>query len=382
MSSKRRTPGRDAPKPRSGPGANLAPLAVGLPASHPASILTIFVAAACVLISARYRLYDTDPWPLLAVGRAIDTTGLPRTDLWTWTHYGQPAFVSSWAFRALIWPLWAAGGVWALFAWRWLTTLAVFALLFATARRLGARGLSATLALVACSLLYRLRTDIRPETLAALLLALVLWILERDRTAAEPTRALWWIPVLAMAWANVHISWYLGFVLLGLHLLDAVLGGARLRTWRLAVVALVAAGALLINPYGFEAVARPFRFAFAWRNDPMFSAIDELQPLPWRAALAQGLLVWPILLLWRARRRGWDRVEAGACLVFTALALASNRFVATGALVAGPFVARDLHELVTSRRWPLPPMVRALLVSAACVAVCLSAWTRPQLPLG
>jgi hypothetical protein len=43
-----------------------------------------------------------------------------------------------WAFRADLEAV-GSGGVWAMFVWRWATTLAVFALAHATARRLGAR---------------------------------------------------------------------------------------------------------------------------------------------------------------------------------------------------------------------------------------------------
>src|SRR5262245_43312645 len=257
------------------------PLNSGLPLRHPALIATLAIAAACAVVSASYRLYDTDLWHLLAVGRAIDQSGLPSTDAWTWTSFGQPAFVSSWLFRALIWKLWAAGGVWAMFGWRWAATLAVFALAYATGRVLGARGLSAVLVMVAATLLYRIRTDVRPETLAALLLAFELWILERDRARESPTRMAWAIPAIAALWANVHISWYLGLLLIGFHLVDRWMRKDRAGTARWAWIGLASAAALLANPYGFEALARPFRFALAWRSDPLFAAIAELTPLSW-----------------------------------------------------------------------------------------------------
>jgi tetratricopeptide (TPR) repeat protein len=355
-------------------------------------IAALLAGAACVLVSASYRLYDTDVWQLLAVGREIWSSGIPRADLWTWTHYGEPTFVSSWAFRALIWPLWSWAGVPGLFALRWVVALATFALLLATARMLGARGLSAVVVLVGASLLYRLRTDVRPETLASLLLALALWLLARDRSRGG-TRAVWWMVAVACVWANLHISYYLGLLLLGLHLLDALLAAragppghaAATRARRLALVAVAAVAASFVNPYGGEALAQPFRFAFDWRSDPMFAAIDELRPLSWREVLTQGLWIWPALALWRAFRRGPDRVEAAACVAFTALAIGANRFVATWALVAAPFVARDLHDLLASRRWPVPRWpagARAALAAAACVALCAPAWARANLPLG
>jgi len=365
--------------------ASLRPPDPGLPLRHPALIVTLLVAAACAVISASYRLYDTDLWHLLAVGRAIDQGGLPRTDAWTWTSFGQPVFVSSWLFRALIWKLWALGGIPAMFLWRWVTTLAVFGLAYATARLLGARGLSAVLVMVAATLLYRIRTDVRPETLAALLLALELWILERDRAHGAPTRALWAIPALAALWANVHITWYLGLLLVGLHLLDRRVRGDRAAATRLLWSGLASMVALLANPYGLEALARPLRFALSWRADPMFATIAELTPLSWAEALRQGLFVWPLLLLWRARRRGWDVVETGACLTFTTLALSSRRSIAAYAVVAAPFVARDLHLLLSSRQWserPWPIAARAALTAAASVLICIPIWAHPLLPLG
>ena len=164
------------------------------------------------MVLASYLLYDTDLWQHLVMGKAIwAARGFPRTNLWTWPQYGEPYYVSSWGFRALAWPLWAWGGIPALYAWRWLTTLTVFGLLLATARALGARGLSAILVMVWFALDYRLRTDVRPETLAAVLLALDLWLLERHRLGAggeaAARRQTWWFVATAWAWANVHISY-------------------------------------------------------------------------------------------------------------------------------------------------------------------------------
>src|SRR5206468_6280991 len=127
----------------------------------------------CVLLSVTFRIYDTDFWQHLVVGKAIwQMKRVPTTQLWSWPTYGAPDVNSSWGFRALIWPIWSYTGVWGLFAWRWATTLAAFGLLWAAARRMGARGLSPLFVLVLASLAYRERSQIRPETLVAVLLAL------------------------------------------------------------------------------------------------------------------------------------------------------------------------------------------------------------------
>src|SRR5215468_3301456 len=77
---------------------------------HPAMIAALLGAAAIVVVSSSFVLFDTDLWQHLAAGREIWRFGrLPHVNLWTWPQYGEPAFLSSWAFRALIWPLWSWG---------------------------------------------------------------------------------------------------------------------------------------------------------------------------------------------------------------------------------------------------------------------------------
>jgi hypothetical protein len=381
------------------------------------------VAALCAIVSVSYRLYDTDLWLLLAVGRSIAALHrLPYENLWTWPGYGTPDPAAPWwIFRLLTWKLWSAGGVLALFAWRWLSTLAAFGILWSAGRRMGARGLLPLVTTTLCVLAYRIRSDIRPETLSAILFAAVLWLLEAERTesatradpiaapghstsdaaiAASPRRTSWrlWLVVpIALLWANTHIGWYTGFALLGAHLAGALAAAARrdgrasalARVRRLALVGLASLAVMLLNPSGWHALAQPFQFAFLWRGEPIFRTIAELHPLVWGANLRNGLPLlvagWPLLLLWRARRRGLDVAETVTCVGFAAAALSSQRFLGTFALAASPYVARDLGELASLRSlpgWLARPWPRGLVTAAACVALSLPEWTRPELPLG
>ena len=382
-----------------------------LPLRHPAAVFAIAVAALCAIVSVSYRLYDTDLWLLLAHGRVIaESRRIPHEILWTWPGYGTPDPAASWwAFRLLAWWLWTAGGVPALFAWRWLSTLAAFGILWATARRMGARGLLPLVTTTLCVLAYRIRSDIRPETLSAVLFAAVLWLLEADRTDAGERGArapgtgprrrwrIWLIVPIAFLWANTHIGWYVGFVLLGAHLVQACVVARRgpgreaatARARRLTFVGLTALAVSFLNPTGWRALAQPFEFALFWREEPLYRLIGELHPLIWSTHLRDGLPVlmlgWPLLLLWRARRKGLDLVEALLCLFFTAVAVSSQRFLGSYALAAAPYVARDLDARVTTLgrpAWLAGAVVRGFVGAVACVAISLPEWTRPDLPLG
>jgi hypothetical protein len=160
--------------------------------------------------------------------------------------------------------------------------------------------------------------------------------------------------------------------------------------WRLLWVGLAALAISFVNPYGWRLLWQPFDFFLHHRNEEIFKTIGELSPVEWSIYWRKGLpfLVagWPLLALWRARSRGVDLVELLSCAAFTAIALPAQRFLGLYALVAAPYVARDLAEWLGSASAPgasrVPLAARAALAALACVAVGWAEWSRPEMPLG
>jgi hypothetical protein len=366
------------------PAAAAPPAGAGSAAPYRFALLVAF---ACLLVSVSFRLYEYDMWEHLTYGRAVwQLHRVPRTQIWTWPDFDTPQVNPSWGFSALVWPFWAAGDDLGLAMWRWLTTLVAFALLWGAARAMGVRGPPALVALVICGLVYRQRSQVRPETLAAVLLALTLWLLATRR---GPGRRDAWLVVAVWAWANVHISWPLGMGLIAMHALAARVPPGRPALRGLGLVVVAAAAAAFVNPFGPRAVWRPFEYLFVWRHDPLLSGISELKPLDWSVNLFNGLPLllvgWPALALWRSRRRGPDALEWGVCVLGTVLALGGNRFVATYALLAAPWCARDLDDWWHTRRWARATAHswrEALATSALCVTLPLWEWTHYENRLG
>jgi len=396
------------------------PLPAGAPPLsllHPATLLVVLVAAAGIVASVSFRLIDTDFWQHLVVGKAIWTLHrIPREHLWTWPWYGTPetswvgrsGWSPSWGFRALLWPVWKLGGVTGLFAWRWVTTLLAFGLAWLATRKLGARGLTPLVVIVWCSLLYRHRSQIRPETLASVWLALTFALLamhagisrgaERRSVAADgPGMRLAGRRLLALdaglvatawLWANSHISYFLFFVVLGAHALESW-RAHRAFPSRLAMVGVLALGACFVNPYGGAVLWQPFAYQLHLRNEPLFLGIGELHPLSWTNNQTDGVFVmlalWPLLLLWRAWRVHFDLAEAIVCAFFTATVAQSERFFGFYAVAAAVYFARDVDAVVRLIRWPrgtANPWARAALASVAIVAVGAAEWARADRPLG
>jgi tetratricopeptide (TPR) repeat protein len=65
--------------------------------------------------------------------------------------------------------------------------------------------------------------------------------------------------------------------------------------------------------------------------------------------------------------------------------LNTQRFTGAWAVVAVPYLGRDLDAWIASRRWPAwtrPAWTRAALTAATCVAVCIPDWRRIEYPIG
>jgi hypothetical protein len=278
----------------------------------------------------------------------------------------------------LLWPVWKVGGVAGLFVWRWATTLTAFGLLWLAAKAAGARGPWAAVALVWCGLFYRYRSQVRPETLVAVLLAAQLWLLELrrargvDRHGRDPA---WALPAIALLWANAHISYYLGLALTGFYWLDAVLRRRRAEGAGTLLAALgLSVIASFVNPFGWRLLAQPFQYMFFWRHEAIYQHIPELRPIVWSAYTSGALVVWlplvVLLALWGWwRRRRVDLAQALTLLVFLPQALSTQRFLGYAALLVAPGFARDLDEAceALSARALRAPWARAAAAAALVV---------------
>ncbi|HXS82721.1 MAG TPA: hypothetical protein VN896_08365 [Methylomirabilota bacterium] len=359
--------------------------------SRGALVVATGIAALCALAVVTTRIYDPDLWQHLLVGKVIwQTHAVPHTQLWTWPTHGAPDVLPSWLFRVLLWPFWNLGGMWGLYAWRWLTTFAAFGLAYLTARRMGATGVGPLLMIVWCAILWRGRSQMRPETFAGILLMAQIWLLERRRQQSERAALArdpaWGVVPLALLWANAHISYYLGFIISGAYLLDDLL--KRRAPGALALAMAAAAVASLANPFGWEALVQPLQYFTVWRHEPVYQSIGELSPIYWDVHVIDLLPLWLALVvvgaLVRWRRRGFDAAEAVLMFVCLTQALTTQRFLGYAALTLAPFAARDMADWLGRVRWPgwirLAP-ARAMLAATACIALVVPSLADTVVPL-
>ena len=317
---------------------------------------------------------------LRAGGEILDGVGIPRADTWTFTANGAPWLDQQWGAQAILAAVYRLAGWTGLVVLRAVLVGFLFGLLFLALRLRGTdlrRGAWLTLAAFVVS---AVALALRPQLFGMVLLAatLVLVAGRRDRP-----RLLWLAPVLVMAWANLHGSFFLGPVVLGLAWLEDLHDRAPAAPRTLAI-AVVSAAAALLNPFGPEVWA----YAVGLTTNPEVTArITEWQPTSLRTV--PGMLFFgsalgvALLLARRSSPTSWPALAwLGVFFVIGAYAIRGvawwplgATFAVAGLLAAVP-AARPERAIS-----PLGATLNAGIVVALVVAgvALLPAW-RPQDP--
>ncbi|MDP9330914.1 MAG: hypothetical protein M3P11_09790 [Actinomycetota bacterium] len=209
------------------------------------ALLPVLIASATAMAS---RMVAIDLAYQVRAGDGILRTGhIPRVDTFTFSVPGGRWFDQQWGAQVLLALTHRLGG--------WATTSLVRAGLVAAAIGLvylacRARGASPRTASVLslCGFLVAIQAlAMRPQLFAITLFAACLWALASRR--AHPGR-VWLAPVFAAVWANVHGTFVLAPLLVGLTFATELAEGHRKEARRLLVVGAATVAATFITPFG------------------------------------------------------------------------------------------------------------------------------------
>lgn len=176
----------------------------------------------------------------------LDTGAIPRVDTFTFTANGLPWENQQWGAQVLLALAYRVAGWTGLVLLRAALVGVAFGLVFDACRRRSRSVRIAawlTLAAFACA---AVTLGLRPQLFGVALFAAILWLVVRRR---ELPRAAWLVVPLVVVWTNVHGSFFLGPVLVGIGLLEDVV--ERDAGWRRsAAIFAVTLAATLVNPFG------------------------------------------------------------------------------------------------------------------------------------
>jgi hypothetical protein len=302
---------------------------------------------------------------LRAGAMTLDSGVIPRTDSFTFTAAGMPWLNQQWGAQLALALVFRVAGWTGLVLLRATLIGLLTGCLFIICRRqvLGARAAAwLTLgAFVVASVAFTLR----PQLFGMLLFAITLLVLTNRRAAP---RSLWLVPLIVLVWANVHGSFVLGPLVLGLAWLEDV--HERSPTARVTFVAGIAAAlATFVNPFGLDVWTYAAGLS---TNSFITNQIVEWQPTSLRSApgvvFFGSVLVVGVILLRLGRPVAWPSLAwLGVFFLIGAYAIRGVAWwpIAAVVVLAG-LLARDGR---LARRQPPEAPRRLNLAVAATIAI-------------
>ncbi len=322
------------------------------------TVFEMYVFAYVFLFSSR-PVTDPDFWFHLKTGEYINQNGIiPRTELFSFTHYGKLWVAHGWLSGAIFYSIYSRLGLnFLIFLFAILSALAFWI----TLKRSNSHPFIGGLATVLGIWAVLPTIGVRPRVFTMLLASVFLALLNRYARQGEG-RAVWWLVPLMGLWANLHGGFWIGLGLIILTIigipLDAWATGVQMRSlWpRLRTLGLVLFGCLLaplLNPYGH----RLYTFTLGVLLSPVFQGavtdwlspdFHESQVLPLALLI---LLTIAVLVFSPKRPRPSELLLFLATLYAT---LKAQRNLTIFVLVAVPLLADYLQSWLASTSFGKP----------------------------
>lgn len=337
-------------------------------------LLALLFAVPALLCAYAASVSDPDIWWHLRSGEwIVQHHAVPRTDPFSSFGAGKPWAAYSWLFEVFVIKLFQRLGLTGIVVYTTGMVLATTIALHHLVKRLQADfSFVVLLTFLASVSLWRLDSP-RPWHFTILFFVLELDILMQARRTGS-RRELLWLPMIFALWANLHIQFVDGLLVLGIAFAEAVAArwwsAARthLSLFSITTVFVASIAATLCNPYGW----RIFLVAHDLAVQPgVMDHISELQAIPFRALSDYCILLLALgATAALARSRRFHLFETMLCAMAIFLAFRSQRDVWVVAAAAAAIIASTAKSDPIERRQaanffrPLTVSVAALMLFA------------------
>ena len=326
------------------------------------------------------REVDPDYWWHLRTGELIFHSGIPRYDPFSWTAAGHAWVAHEWLSELLIYCVESAFGYWANMLLLGAVVVGALLLMYRLARAggTGTRPLVLLMCLSATTLASFV--TMRPQEFTWLLFAAFVFVLQRQYSGERAP--LWALPPLMALWANLHLGFVYGLLLVAVWLGALAWERVRRRAVDLRRPAIVAIGCVLasmLNPRGPLLLWYVAHYYFEGRADRSmvqeWQRPDPLIPTYWPIFLTALLLV--LALASRTRPKPFLWVVTALTVALSMQAVRNAPFAALLLLPVAGGALSGRWQAATSRcDSPLrvPVAVAALLLAAVSAAAVTLGW--------
>ncbi len=329
-----------------------------------------------VIVSMLSRMGATDLAYHLRAGEEVLSGHIPRVDAYTFTVTGTPWLDQQWLAQGLLAFLYRIGS-WPMLAGAQATLVGfTFFVVYLATRKGGAKARTAALLTLAGFLVASPAAGMRPQLTALPLFAALLWV---TAGREQSPQRLWLAPVFAAVCANLHGSFTLFPLIVGLAWLDDR-RVASPHARRTLLIACVTTGATLINPFGLNAWVYAYHLS---SNSVIRETISEWAPLtlgtvPGWFAIGSALAV-VVYLVRRPRPTPWTALLTLG--LFFLLAMSAQRAIVWWGMVTpvvlGTLLRPERPAEPTRADQPSPRLPAYVIIGSLVAAVAILApWWR------
>ncbi len=314
-----------------------------------AELLFAVILARCLFDGASLLNDPGTPWQ---VGQDVWVSGPPQFDRYSYTRAGERWISQHWLFDAGLARLFELGSWPLLIVFSAMLIALTYMLLYKVTVSLGANAYCAALLTLVAAGAGAPSWLCRPHLVTFLGVVITVWLC--FDYADRGGRRIWYMPLIMVAWCNMHGGFLAGLVILSVSAFGLFLESLTgLRRWHMvAELGLVTAGsflATLLNPYGLELCRHLLDIIFFSEVRPY---IDEWRPLQFGTgtALAFELLLLLAIVFAACRRRRIRWMELLQVAVWAHFGLCSARNSCLAALVLVPVLGRWARGLISLRQ--------------------------------
>ncbi len=308
---------------------------------------------------------DDDVFWHLATGRYIlNTFHVPSTDIFGFLSQGQTWMPFEWGWDVITFLVFKAFGYAGLSVLRTVVFMAVFWILYLILRKFKVNVLFAVVSMFVLSFAVIDRLTPRPHIMSYLFFALLLMIICRYRYFDRGNhKVLYYIPLIFLLWANMHMGIIAGGFLVFLYFISEAVNTfypksvinseikplSRKELARLFVVLAVSALVMLVNPNFFQT----YVYAYEHTKMKMLETVNEwMSPFSARGdgfvnLLYKILLFTGLLTLYYSARKK-DVFPAILYVGFALYSVRAMRFTVDYVMIVSPFVFISLNYLFES----------------------------------
>ena len=252
------------------------------PIGYKSSLTLIFLALVLGLsfVIGFFKIANYDIWWHMKTGELILKQGIPQTDPFSFTAFGNHWVTHEWLAEVIFYLLYQMGGLTVLILFKGAVSAAIAFLIFHFGMKNGASApFSAAVSMLAVAAMSYMMYA-RPHAFSFLFLAIIAYVLFGSERS--PRARIWqrWVivPVVLWLWANMHAGFILGlgvyWVVVATEFIFPPVRGlaASERFMRSVVPASLATLLCLVNPNGIDIFTYPIMIA----GNPVFkSTIGE-----------------------------------------------------------------------------------------------------------